>query len=144
MQGPPTVYIYMEEEDFNDTLYEDHLEVALVRNSAKRNIVCSVDSFPPPNITWFGLLYNGRDNMTMVHFLANQTKAEKTKEFLRSGENYRFDFEGGFLSNSLSTRELTMKVQVGERDTYNKSYTCTAVNQYGNDSWTVKIVMDPK
>ena len=134
----------MEEEGFNYTLYEDHLEVALGMSSTKRNIVCSVDSFPPPNITWFGLLYNGRDNMTMVHFLANQTEAKKTQEFLTSGENYRFDFEGGILSNSLSTRELTMKVQVGERGTYDKSYTCTAVNQYGSDSWTVKIVSDTK
>ena len=134
----------MEEEDLNETLYEDHVEVALGISSTKRNIVCSVDSFPPPNITWIGLLYNGRDNMTMVHFLENQTKAKKTEEFSRSGENYRFDFEGRILSNSLSTRELTMKVQVGERDTYDKSYTCTAVNQYGSDSWTVKIVYDPK
>ena len=134
----------MEEEDLNDTLYEDHVEVALGISSTKRNIVCSVDSFPPPNITWIGLLYNGRDNMTMVHFLENQTKAKKTEEFSRSGDNYRFDFEGRILSNSLSTRELTMKVQVGEKDTYDKSYTCTAVNQYGSDSWTVKIVYDPK
>ena len=134
----------MEEEDFNDTLYEDHLEVALGRSSTKRNIVCSVDSFPPPDITWIGLLYNGRNDLTMVHFLANQTKAKRTQEFFKWGDKYRFDFEGGILSNSLSTRELTMKVQVGDWDNYNKSYTCTAVNQYGSDSWTVKIVLDPK
>lgn len=74
--------------------------------------------------------------------------AKMTDEFLKSGDSYRIALHGRTVSNNLSTRELVltrelvMGIQVGDDKTYNRTYTCSATNKYGTDSWSVKIMRD--
>lgn len=121
--------------------YEDFLEIALKKSSTPYDIVCSVDSNPPSNIKWYEPNRHGHDDMTMGYLLANGTKAIKNKEFMGTGDAYRVTFEERIENNDL-TRELVMKIQVGESSTYNRTYTCVAENKYGSDSWSMKIVED--
>jgi hypothetical protein len=123
--------------------HEDFLEIALKKSSTKYGIVCSVDSNPVSNIKWYEPKRYGGDDMTMGYLLPKDRKATKDRSFIMSaGDAYRFDFEENIEDNDLSTRDLVMKIQVGESSTYNRTYTCVAENEYGSDSWSIKIVED--
>lgn len=104
--------------------------------------MCSVDADSPSNITWYEPLRHGVEDMVIGYLEENKTKAEMTKEFLMSGDSYRTELHGSTVGNILSTRELVMGIQVGDDKTYNRTYTCSATNKYGTDSWSVKIMRD--
>lgn len=140
--GPPTVYIFPEEENIKTELHDDLLEIFLKRGGESRKIVCSVDADSPSNITWYEPLRHGVEDMVIGYLGESRTKAEMTEEFLKSGDSYRTELHGRTLSNILSTRELVMGIQVGDDKTYNRTYTCNATNKYGTDSWSVKIMRD--
>lgn len=140
--GPPAVYIFPEDEKINTSFHDDHLEIFLKRWSDKYKIVCSVDADSPSNITWYESKRHGLKDMAIGYLYENEGKAKKTDEFLKSGDNYRFDIDGKTLDNLLSTRELVMAIQVGDDKDYNRTYTCNATNKYGADSWSVKIMRD--
>ncbi|XP_062571877.1 uncharacterized protein LOC134233842 [Saccostrea cucullata] len=143
--GPPSLYIYMEKEDnmIKTKMYKDHLKIALDKSSAKRGIICSVDSYPVSNITWYEpLRHNGAD-MIMGYLLWNKDKAVKNQTFGGTVDGYRFEFKENInFQNILSTRDLVMNIQVGDTPDYNRTYTCKAENKYGSDSWNIRIVED--
>lgn len=140
--GPPDVYIFPEMENIKTELFDDHLEIFLQRDATPREIVCSVDADSPSNITWYEPLRHGVKDMVIGHLWENDTIAKMTEEFLKSGDSYRIILHGRVLGNILSTRELVMKIQVGDDKDYNRTYTCSATNKHGADSWTVKIMRD--
>ncbi|XP_061172289.1 uncharacterized protein LOC133181731 [Saccostrea echinata] len=144
--GPPLVYIYMEKENNMDKtkIYKDHLEIALDKSSAKRGIICSVDSYPLSNIKWYEPSRHDRGDMDMGYLLSNKETAMKNQTFGGTIDGYRFEFTENikFPNNILPTRELVMNIQVGDTQDYNRTYTCYAENEYGYDKWDIRIVED--
>lgn len=140
--GSPAVYIFPEEENIKTDLHDDHLEIFLRRGAAQRKIVCSVDADPPSNITWYEPLRHGMNDMLIGYLRENEINPKMTEEFMNSGDSYRFLLQSRILDNILLTRELVIGIQVGDDKDYNRTYTCSATNKYGTDSWSVKIMRD--
>lgn len=140
--SPPAVYIFPEDRNIKTELHDDLLEIFLKRRGKKWEIVCSVDADSPSNITWYEPLRHGMEDMVIGYLGEKGNTAKMTDEFLKSGDSYRIALHGRTVSNILSTRELVMGIQVGDDKTYNRTYTCSATNKYGTDSWSVKIMRD--
>lgn len=147
--GPPAVYIFPEDENIKTELHDDLLEIFLRRGGKKWEIVCSVDADSPSNITWYEPLRHGMKDMVIGYLGEKGNTATMTDEFLKSGDSYRTVLHGRTPGNILSTRELVMStrelvmgIQVGDDKTYNRTYTCSATNKYGTDSWSIKIMRD--
>lgn len=140
--GPPAVYIFPEDKNIKTELHDDLLEIFLRRGGKKWEIVCSVDANSPSNITWYEPLRHGMEDMVIGYLGEKGNTITMTDEFLKSGDSYRIALQGRTIGNILSTRELVMGIQVGDDKTYNRTYTCSATNKYGTDSWSVKIMRD--